>query len=138
MTDVAKENGTLRAALERMVKAFQPFRSKPIGAPHSPVRLEQEEQISAYDQARRILKGIVMTDRIDIAALREAETNYLADELGAAIANLGYPVGCGLASNRELLLWAADKLVDRYLLLQMELSRQESDTLGASTFRRDK
>jgi len=48
----------LRAALERMVKAFQPFRSKPMGAPHSPARLEQEEQIAAHDQAREILKGM--------------------------------------------------------------------------------
>jgi len=46
----------LRAALERMVKAFQPFRSKPIGAPHSPARLEQEEQIAAHDQARAVLR----------------------------------------------------------------------------------
>ena len=48
----------LRSALERMVKAFQPFRSKPMGAPHSPARLEQEEQIAAHDQAGKILKGM--------------------------------------------------------------------------------
>ena len=46
----------LRAALERMVRAFQPLRSGPIGAPHSPVRLEQEEQIAAHDQARAVLR----------------------------------------------------------------------------------
>jgi len=46
----------LRAALERMVKAFQPFRSKPMGAPHSPARLEQEEQIAAHDQACSVLR----------------------------------------------------------------------------------
>lgn len=58
-----------------------------------------------------------MTDQKDITILREVEVNWLTDSLGVAIANLGYPVGCGVAPNREQLLRAASKLTDRYMAM---------------------
>ena len=50
----------------------------------------------------------------EIAILREAEVKWLADTLGESIANLGYPVGCGMAPHRESLEKAAGILFDRY------------------------
>ena len=43
-------------ALEAMVNNFEPFRSKPVGAPHSTQRIEQDAKIAAYDAARAALK----------------------------------------------------------------------------------
>ena len=71
----------------------------------------------------------MMTYSIDIAALREAEISWLTDALGAAIANLGYPVGCGVAPNREQLLRAASTLIDRYLLM-VEMAAGQRDALN--------
>lgn len=53
--------------------------------------------------------------------IREIEREWLADQLGASIANLGFPVGMGIAPPREMLLLAADKLFDRYARI-IELS----------------
>lgn len=50
----------------------------------------------------------------DIEALREIETEWLAAELGRAISNLGYPVGCGIAPHPETLRKAATTLFNRY------------------------
>lgn len=58
------------------------------------------------------------------AMLREIEREWLADELGRAIANLGYPVGMGVAPPREILLNAADNLFDRYAKM-IEMVRRE-------------
>lgn len=44
-----------RCALRAMVDAFKPFRSKPMGAPNSDARQEQEMQIAAYDYAVTVL-----------------------------------------------------------------------------------
>lgn len=41
----------LRAALERHVAAFKPFTLKPVGAPGSTARADQDEQIAAHRQA---------------------------------------------------------------------------------------
>ncbi len=49
-----------------------------------------------------------------INILRKVETNWLANELGNAIANLGYPVGCGVAPKPQALKTAANMLFDRY------------------------
>ena len=51
----------------------------------------------------------------DFEVLREVETTWLADEWARAIANLGYPVGCGIAPNPEQMKHAADRLFERYL-----------------------
>lgn len=50
----------------------------------------------------------------EMAALRESEVEWLVDALGKSIANLGYPVGCGMAPHRESLEKAAGILFDRY------------------------
>lgn len=62
----------------------------------------------------------------DFEALREVETEWLATELGNAIANLGYPVGCGIAPHPETLRKAATKLFDRYAKM-IELARNAGD-----------
>ena len=58
----------------------------------------------------------------DFEALREVETEWLARELGESIANLGYPVGCGIAPHPETLKKAANKLFDRYVRM-IEMAR---------------
>lgn len=45
----------LVAALWRMVRQNKPFTMKPIGAPGSIVRAKHDEQIAAYEQAKRAL-----------------------------------------------------------------------------------
>lgn len=47
-----------RVALDRMVRAFEPFRSKPMGAPHSEARARQDEQIAAHDAAKAVLREL--------------------------------------------------------------------------------
>jgi hypothetical protein len=42
---------TLRVALWHMVDKFKPFTMKPIGAPGSMARAEQDQQIAAYKRA---------------------------------------------------------------------------------------
>lgn len=49
-----------------------------------------------------------------IGALREAEVAWLSGELSRAIANLGYPVGCGIAPHPEQIAHAAEIIFDRY------------------------
>ncbi len=49
------EKERLREVLERHVAAFKPFTSKPIGAPNSYARLQQEDQVAAHEQARSAL-----------------------------------------------------------------------------------
>jgi hypothetical protein len=56
-----------------------------------------------------------MSEAPELKLLREVETEWLANELGQAIANLGYPVGCGVAPHREQLMKAANTLFDRYV-----------------------
>lgn len=64
-----------------------------------------------------------MTDAPDIEALREIETAWLAEELSHAIANLGYPVGCGIPPYIGHMQLAASKLFDRYARM-IELARK--------------
>ena len=45
----------LEEALCAMVKAFKPFTSRPVGAPDSAARLDQEHQIKVHAKAREIL-----------------------------------------------------------------------------------
>lgn len=45
----------LRIALWHMVDAFKPFTMRPIGAPGSAARAEQENQIAAHKRAREAL-----------------------------------------------------------------------------------
>lgn len=52
--------------------------------------------------------------KTEIAMVREIEVEWLAAELAASIANLGYPVGMGLAPHPEQVKKAAEKLFDRY------------------------
>lgn len=49
------EQETLRVALWHMVDKFKPFTMKPIGAPGSIARAEQDEQIAAYRKAKEAL-----------------------------------------------------------------------------------
>ena len=41
----------LHQSLRRMVDTFRPFTLKPIGAPHSQARCDQDEQIAAHAEA---------------------------------------------------------------------------------------
>lgn len=50
----------------------------------------------------------------DFAALREVEVAWLMDNLSGAIANLGYPVGCGVPPSPGHLKRAAETLFERY------------------------
>jgi len=52
---LTRENEAMRKALEGMCAVFVPFRLKPVGAPGSSARAEQDEQIAAYDNARAAL-----------------------------------------------------------------------------------
>lgn len=45
-------------ALEAMTQNFKPFTSKPMGAPNSQARLEQESQIEAYAKALALLAKV--------------------------------------------------------------------------------
>jgi len=63
----------------------------------------------------------------DIKVLREVETRWLAETLAGAIANLGYPVGMGIAPNPEHLIFAAGKLFDRYSAM-IEMAARGRDT----------
>jgi hypothetical protein len=45
----------LAAALREMVLAFEPFTSKPMGAPYSPARERQARQIEAHATAKALL-----------------------------------------------------------------------------------
>ena len=60
----------LAKALEALLPHAEPFRSKPIGAPHSPARAEQDLHIAAHDEARAALaeyrKENGMTDHNDL------------------------------------------------------------------------
>lgn len=67
----------------------------------------------------------------DIEALREIEEEWLANELGRAIKNLAYPVGCGAAPHDHHLKAAARALFDRYARM-IELARD-----GVSFFSED-
>jgi hypothetical protein len=50
----------------------------------------------------------------DFAILREIETELLIENLSESIANLGYPVGCGISPTYDHLKRAADTLFERY------------------------
>lgn len=52
---LAAQNAALREALEQLLRENPAFRSKPIGAPHSPKRIEQESRIAAENAARDAL-----------------------------------------------------------------------------------
>lgn len=54
---LTQENARLREALRDMIEAFQPFTSKPMGAPGSSARREQETQVRVHAAARRALNG---------------------------------------------------------------------------------
>jgi cytochrome P450 len=58
----------------------------------------------------------------DMDALREVEIEWLAGELGRSIANLGYPVGCGVPPSPEHLQKAAETLFARYAKM-IEMAR---------------
>lgn len=45
-------------ALEAMTQNFKPFTMKPIGAPNSQARLDQESQIEAHAKATAILEKV--------------------------------------------------------------------------------
>jgi len=48
----------LASALQDMVSNFEPFRSRPVGAPNSSARAEQDAQIAAFDKAKAALASI--------------------------------------------------------------------------------
>lgn len=58
----------------------------------------------------------------DLQVLREVEIQWLAGELGASIANLGYAVGLGVAPKEDALKRAAEKLFERYAKM-IEMTR---------------
>ncbi len=51
-----RDTSAARAALQAMVSAFQPFTLKPMGAPNSEAREQQEAQVAAHAAALSILR----------------------------------------------------------------------------------
>jgi hypothetical protein len=68
-------------------------------------------------------------EKADLEALREVEVAWLANELGASIANLGYPVGMGQRPREEALKIAAANLFDRYATM-IEMARNTAYLQG--------
>ena len=66
-----------------------------------------------------------MADEIDegMEALREIEVAWLSEQLSTSIANLGYPVGCGIAPHPEAIKKAAETLFGRYARM-IEMARR--------------
>jgi hypothetical protein len=66
-----------------------------------------------------------MPDEIDegMEVLREAEVVWLSEQLSNSIANLGYPVGCGVAPHPEQIKKAAETLFGRYSRM-IEMARR--------------
>jgi hypothetical protein len=50
----------------------------------------------------------------DFAILREVEVAWLSQQLSDSIANLGYPVGMGMAPHPDQIKKAAETLFERY------------------------
>lgn len=67
----------------------------------------------------------------DMEALREVEEEWLARELGRAIRNLAYPVGCGAAPHDYHLKAAAKALFDRYAKM-IEMARAQARAQGGN------
>lgn len=61
----------------------------------------------------------------DMDVLREVEIEWLSIELSRSIANLGYPVGCGVPPHPDQVKKAAETLFDRYAKM-IELARQNA------------
>jgi hypothetical protein len=55
----------LGTSLQAMVDNFKPFTNRPIGAPGSTARIEQEKQIEVHAAATTLLKQLVTKDRPD-------------------------------------------------------------------------
>lgn len=77
-----------------------------------------------------------MSEKISdtIAALDEREKEWLSEQLGRSIANLGHPVGCGIAPPPELLDKAACTLFDRYCLM-IRMAVEAAEDRSASRIR---
>lgn len=56
-------NAQLLQALKDMVRCFRPFTSMPIGAPGSPARAEQDEQIAVH---RSAIAAIAAAEAADV------------------------------------------------------------------------
>ena len=74
------------------------------------------KQIHAYPDWQKEVERLQQScvPEADFEALRDVEIGWLARELGASIASLGYPVGCGIAPRPKQLEQAASRLFDRY------------------------
>ncbi len=46
----------MRVALQGMVNHFKPFTLKPIGAPYSQARMDQDAQLAAHEEARALIE----------------------------------------------------------------------------------
>lgn len=58
----------------------------------------------------------------DMQVLREVEVAWLSDQLSSSIANLGYPVGMGIAPHPDSMKKAAETLFERYAKM-IEMAR---------------
>lgn len=57
------EVNRVRAVLRRYMAAYPAFRIKPIGAPNSPARIEQENLMALEDAANAVLAGVNQEER---------------------------------------------------------------------------
>lgn len=73
-------------------------------------------------------------DAKDAEMLRDLEIPFLADLLSVSIANLGYPVGCGIPLSQEHAKKAATALFDRFVSLAnaMQKGAVSTDTKDAA------
>lgn len=60
-------------------------------------------------------------DLAHAGGVRQGLATLIAVDLERSIANLGYPVGCGVAPNPEACLRAAERIVDRIKDRALEL-----------------
>jgi hypothetical protein len=59
--------------------------------------------------------SLTLRDKIEL--MRDVETEWLAHNLGRSIANLGYPVGMGIAPHEDALQQAAAMLFERFIAM---------------------
>ena len=71
-----------------------------------------------------------ITERVE--AFRKTEIPWLVKELGDSIANLGYPVGMGVAPNPDQLHQAAEALFERWCKMASRIATyaREGGTLS--------
>ena len=67
-------------------------------------------------------------------SLRETEGPLLAKILTESIANLGYPVGCGIPPNEPAVRQAAEKLFARFVAIAAAIDSVSTESRSTLTY----